>query len=312
VDVKALRYFLTVAECRSFSRASGLLHISQPAVSRMVRQLEAELGRPLFDRKSDGATLTEAGRVLFERGRAVLHQLEQAAADIRSGTAGLSGSIIAALPPGVGHTLAPRLLRRFAARHPKVAVRLVGGFSISIHEWLVRGQVDVALMHDPASRRDLDITPLLEEEVFIVGQHGAFPFEGDVSGARLAELPLILPSRPNTSRRLFDQWTASEGFWVEPVFEVDDHVITSGLIKAGLGLSTMTQGTIEADLLIEGVDARSLQPKAYWPLAVVSGKGTPTSEARRAFAATVVEVVGEMVAQGTWPGAISPRSPPSP
>src|SRR5947199_61406 len=81
-----------------------------------------------------------------------------------------------------------------------------------IHEWLVRGQVDLACVHDPLPQRGFTATPLVREEVYLVGKPGGAPFRrGHARTADLAELPLVLPGRPNASRRLLDGRTAEGG-----------------------------------------------------------------------------------------------------
>lgn len=305
MDLRALRYFRTVAECGSFSRASDLLRISQPAVSRTIRELEAELGKELLTRGREGARLTEAGRILFEHSAQLLRQVEQAASEVRRGTAALAGRLTVGMPPGVGHLLAPPLLARFGADYPDVEVRVIGGFSSQLHDMLARRQVDLAFAHDPLPQRGLKVTPLLREEVFVVGLAGQVPegVDGLPSG-EIVKLPLILPSRPNASRRLLDAWAAREGLWIEARYEVDDHVITSGLVKAGLGVSLMTRATIAADMLIDAIVARPIAPRAYWPLALVEPDLPTPAPILAAFTTMALGLVREMTEQDRWPGAI--------
>ena len=98
MDTRGLRYFQAVAEFGSYSRGAEFLRISQPAVSRQIRALEQELGRPLFIRHSHGVNLTDAGRMLLERGQAILRQFDQARDDISRGLAGPSGTVTLAVP----------------------------------------------------------------------------------------------------------------------------------------------------------------------------------------------------------------------
>src|SRR5689334_25196858 len=102
MDPRSLRYFQAVAEFGSVSRAAEALRISQPAVSRQVSRLEAELGRSLFVRHGHGVTLTESGRTLLERSQIILRHIEQARSDVRSGNAEMSGIVTIAVPPAAG------------------------------------------------------------------------------------------------------------------------------------------------------------------------------------------------------------------
>lgn len=303
MDIRTLRYFQSVAECGSYSRGSEFLRISQPAVSRTIRNLEEELGRPVFKRNGHGVTLTEAGRILLERSQSVLRQLEQTKRDIRSGGDGLSGVISFALPPAAGYFLAPKLLERFGRKHPNVFLKLVGGFSGYIHEWLVRGHVDAACVHDPVPQRGFNVIPLMQEEVFVVGRAGSFPFrDREVSASRLVSLPLILPSRPNASRRLLDNWMVHRAIWVDAKVEVDDHMITRSLVKQGIGFSLLTRCAIADELRRGEVEARPLEPRVFWPLALMSCQDPARPALLQPLIETVREVTQELIATGTWPG----------
>ena len=119
MDARALRYFQAVVEFGSYSRASEYLRISQPAISRQVDRLEQELGKTLFVRNGLGATPTDAGRLLFERSQPILRQLEDAAAEIKSASAGTTGTIVIAIPPGVGHFLLAPLVERYRRSVPE-------------------------------------------------------------------------------------------------------------------------------------------------------------------------------------------------
>jgi LysR family nitrogen assimilation transcriptional regulator len=303
MEARALRYFQAVAECGSYSRGSDLLRVSQPAVSRMIRKLEDELGSALFRRHGHGVTLTEAGRVLLERSQSILRQIQQAKAEIRSGAAGPSGVIAVAVPPAAGQFLAPALVERFAATHPNVSLKIVAGYSGYIHEWLARGQVDLACVHDPLPQRGFEVTPLVEEEVLLVGKAGAALRGRDHATTEdLADLPLVLPSRPNASRRLLDGWAARKGLPLNVRMEVDDHSITRALVRQGLGFTLLTRGAVEADVRRGELEAWPFKPGAAWTLAMISHAGLPRPEFLTAFMGTVRAVARELATSGGWPG----------
>jgi LysR family nitrogen assimilation transcriptional regulator len=309
LDIRALRYFQTVAESGSYSRGSELLRISQPAVSRTIRNLEDELGRALFKRHGHGVTLTEAGKLLLERSQLLLRQLEQTKADVRSGHAGLSGVISFAVPPAAGHFIVPPLVERFGEAYPHVFLKIVGGFSGYIHEWLVRGQVDLACLHDPVPQRGFEVTPLLNEEVFLVGRAGSLGEKaGPIRTEDLAKLPLILPSRPNASRRLLDKWTATRGVSLSAKVEVDDTTITRALLRQGVGFSLLTRGSVEDELSRGELEIHSFTPAAYWPFALITYQNVPRTDIQNTLigklSEVVREVVRDLVETGVWIGDI--------
>ncbi|TVR06234.1 MAG: LysR family transcriptional regulator [Salinarimonadaceae bacterium] len=301
MDLRTLRYFQVVAECGSYSRGAELLRISQPAVSRAVRLLEEELGRAVFQRNGHGVTLTDPGRVLLERAQSILRQIDQLKGEITEGDEGPSGTIAIALPPAAGHFLAPALVARMRRDFPAVSLKFVGGFSGYIHEWLIRGHVDVACLHDPPPQRGFETTPLLREEVFLVGKRGSLHSDGPgLPMARLLELPLALPSGMNATRRLLNGWAGANGVWFQPRVEVDDHMITRALIRRGEAFSLLTRGAFADDLAHGEIEAFSLQPPIYWTLTLVTCLRSPRSPLIDVFSQRLIAVTQELRESGVW------------
>lgn len=309
MDLRALRQFMTVAECGSYSRGSELLRISQPAVSRTIKNLEVDLGRPLFRRHGHGVTLTEAGQRLLERAQQILRDVERTTAEIRSGSSGPSGVLSIAVPPAAGRLLAPELVRRFARDFPNVHLRIVGGFSGYIHEWLVRGQVDLACVHDPLPQRGFEVAPLVNEEVFLVGRAGDFPEPaGPIRVESLKSFPLIIPSRQNASRRMLESLALSQGLTLSTCAEVDDHTIIRALLNEGLGFTLLTDSALAGGR--SGLQLRSFDPRLSWTLSLLTVQSKPQSEIVGHCMAAVKDIVASLVAAARWPGALAIPSEP--
>lgn len=301
MDLRTLRYFQVVAQCGSYTRGSELLRISQPAVSRAVRTLEEELGRTLFERRGNGVVLTDAGRILLERSQTILRQVEQTASDVRSGDSGLSGAITIALPPAAGHYIAPALAKRIAAEFPNVSLRFIGGYSGYIHEWLIRGQVDIACLHDPLPQRGFETTPLVSEEVFLVGKRGALRgSNGTVSADELLNVPLCLPGGQNLTRQLLNNWAGHNGIQFQPKVEIDDHMMTRALIQRGECFSLLTRGAFADDLARGDVEAFSISPSIFWTLMLVTCVRAPHSPLVEHCSERLVETVAELRESGVF------------
>lgn len=303
MDVRALRYFEAVAEAGSYSRGADVLRISQPAVSRQIRFLEEELGRPLFLRHSHGVSLTEAGRLLLERSHTILRQIDQARLDVRQGQDGPAGEVTLAVPPAAGTLLIPELTRRLTRVYPNVRLRVSAGFSTYVHEWLVRGRVDLACLHDPTPQPGFVVTPLVREEVFLVGRPGSVPT--DRKQLRISDLvgvKLILPARPNASRRLLDHWLSREGIELNVLMEVDDHLVIRAMLRDGLGCSLLTKGAFAQDLPSGLLQAWRLRPAPFWNLMLMQ---TPVGQ-RQPLSAAVADVLRDTVSalllDRAWPG----------
>jgi LysR family nitrogen assimilation transcriptional regulator len=305
MDTRGLRYFQAVAEFGSYSRGAEFLRISQPAVSRQIRALEAELGRALFIRHSHGVNLTEAGRTLLERSQSILRQFEQARDDIRRGAAGPSGMVTLAVPPAAGNFLIPALTKRLTDAYPNVFLKVAAGFSGYIHEWLVRGSVDLACLHDPVPQPGFTIVPLVKEEVFLVGRSDTLHSRREhVRTQDLAGLPLILPGRPNASRRLLDGWLSRRGLRLNVLLEADDHLVIRALVKEGIGFSLLTQGAFLSELRHRELQAWPFRPRAYWNLALVAAGDDRRTELVGVLATLIRKTVREQVLNRAWPGVL--------
>lgn len=124
MELRHLRYFVAVAETENVTRAATKLHVSQPALSRQIRDLEDEIGFPLLERSAKSVRLTEAGRTFLTEARAVLLRAEQAVAAARAKTGGMSGEIHVGYAPSLTVQILPPMLRAFQGEFPQVRVVL--------------------------------------------------------------------------------------------------------------------------------------------------------------------------------------------
>lgn len=301
MDFRDLRYFRTIAELGSYSRAAALLHISQPALSRAVQRLEMDLDVSLFDRHGHGVRPTQSGRALAERADALLRQLEQTRAEIRGGVESPSGVLDFAVPPGAATYLIPPIIAAFQRRFPNVFLRIHEGFSGQLSDWLFRGAVDIACIHDPAPMRGVVVTPLVSEEIFLVGRD--LPRgEAGIGIADLSEIPLILPSREHSLRRLIDKLMAEQGVTPNLKAEVDGQPVIKLLIRQGVAASLLTWGAIGEEVDRAELIARRFNPHLRWPLTLVERADAPASIVRSALVSTIRDVAKSLTQSREWPG----------
>jgi DNA-binding transcriptional LysR family regulator len=168
MELRQLRYFVTVAEELHFSRAAARLHLAQSALSAQIRRLEAELGGPLLVRSTRRVTLTPAGETLLAEGRAILAAAEGTAARVSALARGEQRAlVIGSLGPVPGAMLSP-LLARFGARWPQVRVEVRAmDFSEGVHG-LREGRIDLAFLYAPLQEPDVDLIPVLCEQRVVV------------------------------------------------------------------------------------------------------------------------------------------------
>lgn len=166
MEVDQLRYFLRVAELGSFTKAADDLRISQPALSRSVKKLEGELGRPVFHRKPRSLDLTEAGVFLVARARQVIRLLEDTRAEIMDD--GESGRLRVGAIPTIAPYFLPGILQAFSKNFPRATVTVLEAPTERLLRSCAQGDVDLAIMALPIASGALEVEELFEEELHLV------------------------------------------------------------------------------------------------------------------------------------------------
>ncbi len=153
MELRHLRYFVVVAEEQNVTRAAERLHVSQPPLSRQIRDLERELGVELFHRTAKSLALTEAGKIFLIESRAVLLRVDQAVETVRTVAQGDHGSLRIGYAPSLTAQILPRALRLFEGERPGVRVALHDLSTEECRQRLVSGKLDLALTVPPGAKR---------------------------------------------------------------------------------------------------------------------------------------------------------------
>ena len=257
MDLKQLEYFVRVAELGSFTRAAQMLGIAQPALSRQVRLLEVELRQNLLDRNGRGATPTEAGQLLLEHGRGILHQVERAREELGRVRSGLSGRVALGMPPSVARVLTVPLTRAFRQRLPEAQLSISEGLSTAMQENLLNGRLDIAVLYKPSAMPGVEHQPLLSEELLLVQPRPPGlqedPPPPPLALREVAALPLLIPSRPNAIRMHVEAQMAAIGCQPTIALEIDGVSAILDLVADGVGCAILSRNAA----------MRSVRPSAY-------------------------------------------------
>lgn len=266
MELRALRYFVAVAEARSFTRASETLHIAQPALSRQIQQLEASLGVRLLQRNSRPLRLTDAGRLFHEQAVQVLARVEQ----LRTSTRQLALNQRTTLSIGfVASTLyggLPELVRRLRALRPEVDVRLLELTSLQQIEALKEGRIDVGFGRVRIEDAAVERLVLREERLVVAAPRGS-ALASDDRPLRIHELAgqplLVYPSEPrpsfaDTVLRLFQD----HGVRPARVQEVRELQSALGLVAADSGICVVPESArLRSDVHYRPIaDSRATSP----------------------------------------------------
>jgi LysR family nitrogen assimilation transcriptional regulator len=248
MDLKQLAYFVRVAELGSFTRAAIELDVAQPALSRQVRLLEVELRQTLLVRNGRGAVPTEAGKLLLDHGRGILHQVERAREDLGRLRGGLAGRVAVGLPSSVARVLTVPLTRAFRDALPEARLSISEGLSGGLQEGLVSGRLDIVVLYNAQPSRELDLTPLLEEDLLLVrarppGLHEDPP-PGPISLQEVSQLPLVIPTRPNAIRMHVEAQMADVGCRPSVALEIDGVSAILDLVLDGAGCAILSRNAL--------------------------------------------------------------------
>jgi len=177
MDIQALRYFVEVARKQGFTRASESLHVTQPAISKMVRALEEELGTPLLVRERRRVTLTDAGRLVLERAQGIidaLHGIEEEVVQLASLR---RGRLRIGMPPIVGVAFFPPLLAEFHTAHPGIMLELREEGSHHIEALVLERELDVGAVVLPTDEKAFGTMPFVHDVLHAV-LHPSHPLVG--------------------------------------------------------------------------------------------------------------------------------------
>jgi LysR family nitrogen assimilation transcriptional regulator len=303
MEHRKLEYFLTVVESGAFSRAALRLCMGQPALSRQMKALEEELGTALFYRNGRGIALTEAGRLLEIHAREVLLMTEAARSKIRALGSTPTGTIAIGMPLSVGAVLTVPLVQQFRIEFPKIALKVMEGFSGDVLEWLLAGQIDAAVLYDFPRMSNLSAEPLVTEELLLLGppQDPANLGTGPVQAARLAEIPLILPSHPHGLRLLVDRSLREIGISANIQYEINAMMSTLSLVESGAGYTILPLACVDHLLSAGRLKSWSIvEPSMKRALVLAASTQRAATKATRAFSRIVRMQADGLIKQGRW------------
>lgn len=264
MDLRQLSYFVRVAELGSFTRAAIALDVAQPALSRQVRLLEVELRQSLLSRNGRGATPTEAGKLLLEHARGILHQVERAREDLGRVRGALAGQVAIGLPPSLARVLTVPLTRAFRQQMPEAQLSISEGLSTSMQEWLATGRLDIAVLYNAQPTAGLEITPLLDEALALVQARPPGlpedPPPPPIALADVARLPLVIPSRPNAIRMHVEAEMAALGCRPAIALEIDGVSAILDLVAEGFGSAILSRHAVASSPRPSAFTVRPIGP----------------------------------------------------
>lgn len=305
MDLKQLRALVTVAETGNVTRASALLNIVQPAVSRHLRLLEEDIGVPLFVRSSQGMELTAEGRTLVEYAKRVLNELERARAELRPAHGNIAGIVTVGLIPSISDFLCSSLISSVSQSYSGVQVRIATGDAMRLQGWLESGELDVAVLYDLAPALTVQTSNLLEEDYWVVGpKESRLSYKVPLQLAELANMPLILPRAPRGLRAIVDHAARLDGLLLNVVAETNAVIVQRALVLGGHGVTILPRVAVIDDVANGRLTCAPLiRPNLVRRLVLALPSTRQASKATTCVARALVDCMKESVSNERWPCA---------
>lgn len=301
MELRQLRYFVAACEAGSLLKASGRLHVAQPALGQQIAALEDELGARLLDRSSRGVTPTEAGKVFLEHAQLVLADAERARMAVRASTAVPRGEVALGLTTTVALAATMPILSACRERLPHVKLKVVEAYSGFLRERLQSGRLDLALLYDDAVEAGLSRQPLLDDQLVLVTSARA-DLPTTLPLSELGRWPLVLPGREHGLRRLIDDACSAEKLELTIVAEIESLNTVKRATEAGLGNTILPLGAVAEEVSAGRLRTIEIDDQRMRRRVVCATNTTrPTSVASAAVTRLIREVIEEMVNSGAWP-----------
>ncbi|MGJ8687464.1 MAG: LysR family transcriptional regulator [Spongiibacteraceae bacterium] len=281
MDTQSLKAFLQVAEHQSFSIAAQRLHLTQPAVSKRIANLEQQLNSKLFDRIGHNISLTEAGNALLPQARNILSAVEEASRSISDLRGGVSGQLAMGISHHIGLHRLPPILREYSQRYPEVKLDIDFMDSEQAHDRILHGEMDLAVITlSPTDETQLLALPIWDDPLQVVVANDHPLAKHRVVSLQMLSQHTALPPGLGTYtgqiiKELFDQ----EALRMDVGMSTNYLETIKVMVSIGLGWSILP-----ATLLDESVTALELKNHVLQrTLGCVHHKNRSLSNAARAF-----------------------------
>lgn len=290
VSLRQLRIFEGVARLSSYTRAAEELHLTQPAVSMQVRQLEDEVGLRLFEKLGKRISLTEAGREIYHYSRAIDRALKEME-DVVESLKGVSRGHLSVAVASTVNYFAPRLLAAFHQRFPGIGLSLDVTNRERLVQQLQANSVDLVLMGQPPKGVDVESEAFMANPLVVVAPPGhPLARAGRVDPQSLAEQIFVMREPGSGTRQAMERFFTEHGIAIRHGMQMTRNEAIKQAVRAGLGLSVVSLHTVELELETERLvilDVKGFPLERQWHL--VYRRGRRLSPAARAFREFVFE-----------------------
>ncbi|HEX2972434.1 MAG TPA: LysR family transcriptional regulator [Tepidisphaeraceae bacterium] len=291
MNLNHLAIFHAVAQEGGFSKGAGRLRISQPAVSKQIRELEDRIGLPLVDRSQKGFGLTEAGELLSSYARRIF-ALEAEAEHALEEMQGLRrGRLAVGASTTIGIYLLPTLFGLYRNLHPNIELNLEIANTDQIQQRLIEHSLQIGLTEGLADNGELEATVLMEDELMVIAPpNHSLLSRSQIAAKELCKQPLIFREQGSGTRVVIERILARKGLFVKPIMSLGSTEAIKRAVAAGIGLGIVSRLTIQFELAAKRLAIVPLADLTFQrPLHLLRPRGQQPEPAAAAFLALLRE-----------------------
>lgn len=273
---RRLQVFQTVARLLSFTKAAEELHMTQPAVTFQVRQLEEQYNTRLFDRTHNRISLTEAGRKVYESAIHIFELYAEMDNAVRELTGDVGGVLILGASSTIAEYMLPVLLGDFKKKYPEVSIRLKVSNSDGIVNQVENNTIDLGVVEAPVNNKNLVVEQCRTDELVLIVPPGhELAMRDKVSPKELIDYPFICREEGSGTREVMLESMSADGGSagdLNIVMELGSLEAIKGAVEAGMGISVLSSATVVKELKLGSLIAIKLDPPARRPFSFVHQK----------------------------------------
>lgn len=303
MDVRQLRYFVNIVDYGSLGKAAEKLYVAQPSLSQQIAKLEDDLGVPLLVRSPQGVKPTAAGQALYRHARLVLHQMEQLRQEVREGVGAESGTVAIGLPTTMASVLAMPVFERVRERFPCIRLQFFESMSGYLNELLANGRLDLAILFRDTATPGISALPVLDEELYLMGEPGVSARARTCVLAALADVPMVAPGVSNGLRLLLERTFAREQVPLNIIADIDSLPMLLSAAQSGAACTILPASALALRASAERPKTRRIvDPLIRRPASICWPNALPVSSASLAVRRTICDLIEELSATGVWTG----------
>ena len=288
ITIKQLKAFVAVAQTRNFAEAGERLHLSQPALSIAIKNMERIVGGQLLSRTTRTLSLSPEGEDFLPVAQRLLADWDNALTDLHNLFAMHRGKLTIATMASFSISQLPKALSHYRVQHPDINIAIQDVIAESVVDLVRKGRVEVGVTFDPEESEDLNFEPLFEDRLLLVTpkKHPLLEIQ-NITWKDLQDYPFIALQRPSAMRQMVDDATLARGIQLNVEIEANQLASISSMVVNGLGISVMPSLTIQ-QMETQGLECRALtHPTVTRRVGILTRRRYPLSAAAKAMVQTL-------------------------